>query len=294
MKMLKVLSCLMTFGFIFALAGCNGNDQDVLRIGLALDESNPDAAAANDHFISALEEAIDMRVEVIEDVTYLIGIEAMRGGNLDMMLASSFNYVTASQVLDVEILATLDAPGTVTYFITHVDSGIYTMDDLRDRSFGFVNESSTSGFLFPAYDLIRQFDLDATQIAAPGHFFSTVVMTGAHDNSIIGVYNGDFDAAAVATVVLDQLHDSGVIDRESIRIVGQTRVHPAVSYIARSELGSELIDTIRTFLFNYDNPEFFGAMGAIGHPDNRWARADVEGYEYVFSLARTLGIIDED
>lgn len=37
MKMLKVLSCLMTFGFIFALAGCNGNDQDVLRIGLALD-----------------------------------------------------------------------------------------------------------------------------------------------------------------------------------------------------------------------------------------------------------------
>ena len=291
-RMMKKFGLLLALLGIFVLVACGNDDDNVLRIGLAMDESNPGAEAANEHFISALEEATGMRVEVIEDVTYLIGIEAMRGGNLDMMLASSFNYVSASQVVDVEILATLSAPGTVTYFITHVDTDIYTMEDFRGRSFAFVNEASTSGFLFPAYDLIRQFDLDATQIAMPGHSFSTVVMSGAHDNSIIGVYNGDFEGAAVATILLDSLHDSGIIDRNAIRVVGQTREHPSVSYIARSELGPELIATLRAFLLNYDNPEFFATMSAFPDPNNRWIEADAEGYEYVQSLARTLGIID--
>ena len=293
-NLFKVLGCLVIFGFMFTLVGCDSEEEGtVLRVGVALDEANPGADAANEHFIASLEEATGMRVEIIEDVSYLIAIEAMRGGNLDMYLASSFQYISASQALEVEILATLDAPGTVTYFITHADTDIYTLEDFRDRSFAFVNESSTSGFLFPAYDLIRQFDLDATQIAAPGHFFSTVVMSGAHDNSIIGVYHGDFDGAAVATILLDNLHESGIIDRNSIRVVDQTREHPAVSYIARADLGAELIETLRTFLINYENPEFFAAMDALGHPDNRFTLPDAEGYAYVRSLAYTLGIIDE-
>lgn len=296
MKVLKSLALLCMAAVISLLVACDGADanNNVLRIGIAFDEASPTATSTNQRFIEGLEEATGRRVEIIEDVTYLIGIEAMRSGNLDMMFASSFNYVHASQVVDVEILATLSAPGTVTYFITHVDSGIYTMEDFENRTFAFVNESSTSGFLFPAYDLINRFNLDATQIALPGHFFSTVVMTGTHDNSVIGVYNGDFDGAAIATISLDNLANTGVINRDDIRVVGSTREHPAVSYIARAELGTELLEDIRAFLLGYDDPEFFAifAGAALANPENRFIDPDVEGYNYVRSLARTLGIID--
>ena len=274
------------------LTGCEGSSSangEVLRIGLSLDESNPNAGLANDDFIDALEAYIEMPVEVIEDVTYLIGIEAMRAGNLDMMFASSFNYIQARAAVDVEILATLNPPtDTVTYFLTRADSDIYTLADFEGRTFAFVNESSTSGFLFPAYDLITEFNLDATQLTAPGHFFGTTIMSGGHDNSLIGLSHGDFDGAAVVDIMVERLHESGVINRDDFRIVGTTRPHPAPSYIVRSALDEALITQLRSFLLTYDNPSFFEVLW--DDATVRFSEPDIEGYEYVESVARTLGI----
>ena len=290
MKMLKKLGLIAMLVTVLVLTACGGSDEEVLRIGLSLDEANPNAGAANENFIAALEAYIGMPVEVVEDVTYLIGIEAMRSGNLDVMFASSFNYVQAREAVEVEIVATLNpSEDTVTYFIVRGDSDIQTMEDLEGRSFAFVNEASTSGFLFPAYDLINMFDLDATQIAAPGHFFSNVVFSGQHDNSVIGVYNGDFDGAAVIDIIIENLDASGIVERDNLRVVGTSSPHPAPSYIARSEIGEELISQLRSFLLAYDDPEFFEALW-VHEPTIRFSEPDAAGYAYVESLARTLGI----
>ena len=293
MYMKKMVGFLSVVVLTFALVGCGGSESDeqVLRIGLAVDESNPDSGIANEAFRVALEEYLGIPVIEVEGVTYVVGIEAMRAGNLDMMFASSFNYVQASQALDVEILATLESSGadTVTYFITHVDNtDINSIEDLEGRTFAFVDAASTSGYLFPKYHLVTNLSLDPTLLMNSGYFFSTATFSGGHDTSTMGVNFKDFEGAAVVDLILERLTEAGVIDAVNIKIIGQTEPHPAPSYIARADMDADLMERIRGFLLSYDDPAFFEAVWS--DPNTRFVAPDIEGYARIMRLVETLGI----
>ena len=69
-----------------------------LGIGLAVDDNNPNASAANDNFRLALEAHIGMPVIIIEDVTYLV----------------------ARDVVDVALIASLRE-----FFLTYDDADFF-------------------------------------------------------------------------------------------------------------------------------------------------------------------------
>jgi phosphonate transport system substrate-binding protein len=131
------------------------------------------------------------------------------------------------------------------------------MEDLEGHSFAFVNPVSGTGYFLPAFYLVNRFNLSAENILQPGYFFSATTFSNSHDTSIHGTILGDYDAAAVIATVFNSAMESGLINPDDIRIIGETPPGPDSSYIMRAELPEDLKNRIRSFFLALDNTEYF-------------------------------------
>jgi len=284
----------LTVAFIIPFVnGCaDGREQsnEITRIYIAhaVDESTENTGAANEWFRAELEAYLGIEVVHMTEVNHVVGIEAMRAGHLDIMFASAFNIVSAQEVVDLEIAGTLnhsEVNPLNTLFITNHDD-IQSVEDLEGHSFAFVSPASASGYFFPVFYLIQRFDLNSDLIIQPGYFFNATIFSGSHDTSISAVSLGDFDAAAVLSTVFQGVIDSGIIDANSIRIVGETPPSPDSSYVMRAELPGELKDQIRSFFLQLDNDEYF--MNAWGFENLRFIEGNYETLEEVRLMMEIL------
>ena len=290
----KVLQFIIIFFAIIIFTGCSYDESaDSIRIGLTIDESNPIAGeAASRALAQAMEDFLGIPVIPILDISYLMGIEAMRNGHLDIMLVSAFNYVRTSAVVDVELLVSLPMrEGAANYsaFITRADrDDINSIHDLRGKTFAFVDAVSTMGFVFPSYHLVSELGLNPNLIMLSGYFFDTATFSGGHETNVIGVGMGDFDAAAIGAMFIENMDDRGIINAEDFKIIAYTRPVPNPGYIVRSALDPEIIENIRTFFLGFDDPAYFAENWGDG--GLRFTYPDIEGFEYVRSMAETLGL----
>jgi len=279
---------------VVVLVACSGEDEEtVIRIGLTIDESNPVAGeAASRALAQAMEDFLGVRVEPVMDISYLMGIEAMRNEHLDIMLVSAFNYIRTSAVVDVELLVSLPMrPGASNFsaLITCASrDDINSIEDFRGKTFAFVDAVSTMGFVFPKYFLVTELGLDVDLLLNSGYFFDTATFSGGHENGILGVGMGDFDGAAVGAMFLENMEDRGLINAADFKIVAYTPPVPNPSYIIRSGVGDELIAQIREFFLQFNESAYFAENWGDG--SLRFTYPDIEGYEHVRSIVRTLGL----
>src|SRR5690554_7887641 len=94
--------------------------------------------------------------------------------------------------------------------ITWPGSGIESVSDLSGRGMAFTSPTSNSGFKAPSALLESEFGL------VPDEDFETA-FSGSHDNSILGVVNRDYDAAAIANSVSNRMLARGVINEGDYR-----------------------------------------------------------------------------
>ena len=84
--------------------------------------------------------------------------------------------------------------------------GNYCLDNIKGKSFSFVNLNSTSGFVVPATVIKNQFGLSSTDDVAEGgdyKFFSEVLLPGSHPGSLYNLISGDADIAVFADYLTD-------------------------------------------------------------------------------------------
>lgn len=169
-------------------------------------------------------------------------IEAMRSGRLHI---AGFN--TGSNPLAVNcagfspftIMASLD--GTFGYemeIITYPGSGIEKMKDIKGRELAFTSPTSYSGFKAPSAILKANYGL------LPDVDFEPV-FSGKHDNSVLGVANKHYDAAAIANSVMGRMFERGVVQRDQIVSLYKSQTFPTTGYGVAYNLKPELQDKIR-------------------------------------------------
>jgi hypothetical protein len=83
-------------------------------------------------------------------------------------------------------------------FITYPSSGIEKIEDIKGKRMAFTSETSNSGYKAPSALMRDQFKMEAGKDFTP-------VFSGKHDNSILGVANKDYPAAAIANSVKAQM-----------------------------------------------------------------------------------------
>ncbi|MDR0445818.1 MAG: phosphate/phosphite/phosphonate ABC transporter substrate-binding protein, partial [Oscillospiraceae bacterium] len=266
--------------------------QEKITIVQMPNENNPDAGQKHEGFRAGLEAALGIKVEELEGSEYSVGIEAMKAGTLDVLLVSPMSYYQARRVANAEPLvttATMGADPYKTVFITQKDrDDINTIEDMRGKSFAFVDPASSSGYMYPKAHLVTALELDADRLEQPDYFFKTVTYSGKHDSSLIGVGMGDYDAAAVAYQVIGQLDAAGIINREDYKIIGETEVIPNACYVIRAGLPDDLKEAILEYYLAYDDSGYFEAF--YQSPDIRFIRAYDSDYAVVDEMVRILNI----
>ncbi|MEO1770093.1 phosphate/phosphite/phosphonate ABC transporter substrate-binding protein [Candidatus Enterococcus ferrettii] len=300
MKKLKVAMLALLCGTTLAImTGC-GNDQsataadevDKLTIVQMPDETNPDAGTKNDEFRKDMEKELGIEIEELEGAEYSVGIEAMKAGKLDVLLVTPMSYYQAKKVAGVEPLVTTTSMGEKPYrtvfIVNKDDKETQSLEDLKGKTFAFVDPASSSGYMFPKSKLVNELDLDPDQLENPDYFFKTVAYSGKHDSSIMGVIKGDYEAAAVAEQIIPQLVEAGMMKEDDIRIVGETDVIPNACFVIRADLPQEMKDKIKGFYLNYENGDYFETL--YGSKDVRFVEAKDEDYDVVKEMVETLNI----
>lgn len=180
--------------------------------------------------------------------SYAAQIEAMRSGRLHVAGISTgptvFGVNLAGYV-PVAIMGKADGQfGYRLQLITHKDTDITKVEHLKGRKIAHVTPSSNSGnqaprALFKSMGVVPDQDYE-------------VIYSGKHDNSIMGVANKDYEAAPVASSVLDRMHDKGVVNKDNLRIIWQSGLFPTTSYGYAHNLTPELQKAVTEAFLTFD------------------------------------------
>lgn len=176
-------------------------------------------------------------------------IEAMRAGRLHV---SGFNTggnplaVACAGFRPFAMMASKEgAFGYEMEIITYPGSGIEKIEDVKGKKLAFTSETSNSGFKAPSAILKAEYNM------TPGTDFEPV-FSGKHDNSILGVANKDYPAAAVANSVLNRMVARDVVKKDQIVSVYKSQTFPTTGYGVAYNLKPELQEKIKEAFFSYN------------------------------------------
>ena len=177
-------------------------------------------------------------------------IEAMRSGRLHLAAFSTgpTNFaVNIAGAVPFAIRGTEKGPeGVSIQLIVRKDSPFKSITDLKGKKVAHTSPSSNSGnlaprALFPGLGLTPEKDYQ-------------VVFSGKHDQSILGVKSGDYDAAPVASDVLQHMIERGVVNADDFNILYTSEKFPTDSYAYAHDLEPKLVEKIKSCFLNYTIP----------------------------------------
>ena len=199
-------------------------------------------AEAWSDFLEHMTEVTGKKVQFFPVQSNAAQIEAMRAGRLHI---AGFN--TGSNPLAVAcagfrpftMMASEDGSfGYEMDIITYPDSGIETVEDIKGGKLAFTSETSNSGFKAPSAILKADYNMVAGTDFEP-------VFSGKHDNSILGVANKDYPAAAVANSVLKRMLSRDVVTPDQIKSLYTSQTFPTTGYGVANNLNADLQDKIK-------------------------------------------------
>lgn len=199
-------------------------------------------------FMEYLSEKTGKEVQWYGAESYAAQVEAMRSGRLHVAGISTGPTVFGVNLAGyVPFSIMCKGDGTFGYklqLITHKDSDIKQITDLKGRNVAHVTPSSNSGNQAPRA-------LFKTMGVVPDQDYE-VTYSGKHDNSIMGVANKDYDAAPIASSVLDRMASKGVVNPEDLRIIWESQSFPTTSYGYAHNLHPDLAKKVSDAFLTFD------------------------------------------
>ena len=199
-------------------------------------------------FLEHMESVTGKKMQFFPVQSNAAQIEAMRAGRLHV---AGFN--TGSNPLAVAcagfrpftMMAAEDGSfGYEMEILTYPGSGIEKVEDLKGKQLAFTSETSNSGFKAPSAILKADYGFEAGRDFEP-------VFSGKHDNSILGVANKDYPAAAIANSVLRRMLDRDVIEADQVVSIYKSQTFPTTGYGIAYNLKPELQEKIQEAFFSF-------------------------------------------
>lgn len=235
-----------------------------LTIGISSGENETDAIARTQPYADYLSRELGVPVNIVRGTDYAAVIEAMRSGHVQFASVGPAAYALARKVMGEDIApvaVTLDQDGNLGYYsviAVRADSPYQTLEDIKGKSFAFADPNSTSGYAVPSYYLATELNTSADE------YFSEVAFSGGHEQSVMALVNGTFDAVAThwrneTAGNIQTMEKKGLIPAGSTRIIWKSPVIPNTPVMMLTTLPQELQDAFKTALmaFPEKDPEGF-------------------------------------
>ncbi|HKY50828.1 MAG TPA: phosphate/phosphite/phosphonate ABC transporter substrate-binding protein [Candidatus Limnocylindria bacterium] len=218
-------------------------------------------------FLKHLERVTGKKTKYFGLQHYAAQIEAMRSGRLQIS-----GFATGATVYAVNLAGAVpfalmkDAGGgPAGYHLAVITQArndkINAVPDLKGKRVAHVSQTSSSGHQAPVY-------LFSKMGVVPGKDYQ-IAFSGKHDTSILGVVNGDYDAAAVADTVLERMINRGVVKATDVKTVYRSPVFPTAGFAYAHNLEPGLVEKIKEafFTFKFEGTSLdkeFGKQGRVG------------------------------
>ena len=199
-------------------------------------------------FLEHLAKATGKRIVFFPVQSSAAQVEAMRAGRLHV---AGFNTgsvplaVNLAGFVPLAMMARNDGGyGYEMEIVVRREGPLKKVEDLRGRTLAFTSPTSNSGYKAPRWLLAERFGLEEKT-----HYCST--FSGKHDNSILGVVHGDYEAAAVANSVLRQMIARGVVKASDLRTLFRSDTFPTTAYGVAHDLHPDLASRLREAFFSF-------------------------------------------
>ncbi|WP_062047963.1 phosphate/phosphite/phosphonate ABC transporter substrate-binding protein [Bacillus sp. JCM 19034] len=204
---------------------------------------------------------VTVRGEVMTNYTALV--EAMGNDQVHIGFIPAFGYVLATDRYDnIEAILKSIRHGSSTYkaqYTVRADSDIESIEDLEGKIWTFPDLASTSGFLYPAAQLMDDYDVENVE-----DFFSDMIQAGSHDNAIITVLEGDADVATTFDDARTAVEEDYPEVMDELRVLGYTTEIPNDTISINTNLPQSFTDqVISVFLSFNDDEEMITIMDEV-------------------------------
>lgn len=223
------------------------------RIGLLGGENEADRLRRNECMVEQLTELLGVPVELYPASDYAGVMQGLLAGQLDTasLGASGYAGIYLQDPESVEpVFVSLESDGSDGYYAmmyARSDSGITSLEDMEGKSLAFADPNSTSGYLVPKAQLeLRGIDIDA--------YFSRTGFGGGHEQAVIAVLNGQYDAGVTWTSGLGEksegytrgnlrtMVNNGLLDMADIDIIWTSDIIPNGPWVIRQAVPQEVKD----------------------------------------------------
>lgn len=221
--------------FVLATLLGSAHAAEPLRLGVGLfqpDKEKNDATyrpLAN-YLAAKLQRPVELRtVDSWEGLA-----KSLANGETDLALMGPWGYVLANHEAGAQVISTILYDGKPEYFaiiITHPQSGIKQLADLKGKTFAFGDKGSTSGYLIPLHHLM-------TLGITPESYFGKVLHT-AHQAIETQVTQRVLDAGADYNRNRNAMIAQGLIRAEDSKIFWTSAPLPNDAVALRKELADD-------------------------------------------------------
>ena len=237
-----------------------------IRFGLIPSEDADKLIADSQPFIKELEKNIGLPIKPYVAIDYSAVIEALKSNQLEIAFLGPASYVLAKDKVGCPIdavargvMAQTGKSSYQMYLITQPKSNIYDIQDLKGRTFAFVDPASTSGNFMPRYVFSRN-HID------PEKDFKSIYYSGTHQASLIAVKEGKVDAGCIASEVYDLAIERGQMKESDVRVFYRSQPIPGSPFVVRTNLPQELQDKLRKGFLDLKGVRF-GKLGVVNEMD---------------------------
>ena len=233
-----------------------GNDDDVVRVGVLAIRSAVAANAQYGPLISYLEETLKRPFELVP-LDQEAQFTEVAQNNLQFTLNNPLAGEQLRRLYDTELLATLSRANTGTEFsgliIVRPDSGINTISDLTGKHGACVAfQTAAAGCAFQIFHL-QQNGID------PFTDFASFVEVPSQDNIVFSVLNNTLDVGFIRTGQLEKMVVEGtILNIDELTILDRaeddffyphtTRLYPEWPFAALANTDPELKEEVRVAL----------------------------------------------
>ncbi|CUH43062.1 phosphonate ABC transporter substrate-binding protein [Ruegeria atlantica] len=224
------------------------------RIGILGGENAQDRLSKQECLREQTEDLLGVETKLFAPADYNGVIQGLLGGTIDMawLGASGYAKTYLSDPEAVEpVLVKVNTDGSYGYYsigFARKDSGIASLEDMKEKTFGFGDPNSTSGFLIPSIEIPQATGATMTS----GDYFGEVKFTGGHEQTIVAVNNGDVDGGVTwadglgdwedgyQSGALRRAVDAGLVDMNDLVEIWKSAPIPEGPFVLRTELPEDV------------------------------------------------------
>ncbi|MGB7030037.1 MAG: phosphate/phosphite/phosphonate ABC transporter substrate-binding protein [Syntrophobacteria bacterium] len=227
----------------------------------------------------------DVKLKVLTRYGNLIDNFASAG--LDGAFFGSFTYTLAHAKLGVEAIARPETVGGVsTYYgliFVRKDSDIKSVQDMKGKSFVFVDRATTAGYLLPlAFFRAHRIENYKT-------FFKETYFSGTHEDAIYDVLNKKAEIGAAKNTVFARLAAVDSRVKDELVILARSPEVPENGLAVRNDLDHAIRNKLQEALLNMQNEsqgiQVLKDLGAM-----RFIETTDSDYANVYKYAKQIGL----